>query len=95
MASAAFSSSTNSSHPIPLICKEQAVTLNNLGPVGNSILFAVIGLLIYGGGFYLLDRLTPYHLWREINEKQNSALAILVGSMAIGLALIISAAIHG
>jgi uncharacterized membrane protein YjfL (UPF0719 family) len=71
------------------------VNLTTLGPVGNSILFAVIGLLIYGGGFYILDRITPYHLWREINEKQNSALAILVGSMAIGLALIISAAIHG
>ena len=67
----------------------------NLGPVGNSILFAVIGIAIYGGGFYLLDRFTPYHLWREINEKQNTALAILVGSMAIGLALIIAAAIHG
>lgn len=71
------------------------MNMANLGPVGNSILFAVIGIAIYGGGFYILDRITPYHLWREINEKQNSALAILVGSMAIGLALIISAAIHG
>jgi putative membrane protein len=70
------------------------VNINNLGPVGNSILFAVIGILIYGIGFFILDRVTPYHLWREINEKQNSALAILVGSMAIGLALIIAAAIH-
>jgi uncharacterized membrane protein YjfL (UPF0719 family) len=96
-AAAAFSF-TNSfrSHPHSSTdLKEQAVTLTNLGPVGNSILFALIGLFIYGGGFYLLDRLTPYHLWQEINEKQNSALAILVGSMAIGLALIISAAIHG
>jgi putative membrane protein len=70
------------------------VNLNNLGPLGNSILFALIGILIFVGGFYILDRVTPYHLWREINEKQNSALAILVGSMAIGLALIIAAAIH-
>ena len=70
------------------------MNLNNLGPVGNSILFAFIGILIFAGGFYILDRVTPYHLWREINEKQNTALAILVGSMAIGLALIIAAAIH-
>jgi putative membrane protein len=70
------------------------VNLNNMGPVGNSILFAVLGILIYGVGFYVLDRFTPYHLWREINEKQNTALAILIGSMAIGLALIIAAAIH-
>jgi uncharacterized membrane protein YjfL (UPF0719 family) len=65
------------------------------GPVENSILFALIGIVIYAVGFIILDRITPYHLWREINEKQNTALAILVGSMAIGLALIISAAIHG
>jgi uncharacterized membrane protein YjfL (UPF0719 family) len=43
----------------------------------------------------LLDHLTPYHLWREINEKQNTALAILVGAMAIGIAIIVAAAIHG
>jgi putative membrane protein len=43
----------------------------------------------------VLDKVTPYHLWREINEKQNVALAILVGSIAIGLALIVAAAIHG
>jgi uncharacterized membrane protein YjfL (UPF0719 family) len=65
------------------------------GPIENSIVFALIGIVIYAVGFYILDKVTPYHLWREINEKQNSALAILVGSMAIGLALIIAAAVHG
>jgi len=71
------------------------VNTSNWGPVANSVLFSVIGIVIYTIGFIVLDRVTPYHLWREINEKQNTALAILVGSMAIGLALIISAAIHG
>jgi uncharacterized membrane protein YjfL (UPF0719 family) len=67
----------------------------NWGPIENSILFALVGIVIYTAGFIILDKITPYHLWREINEKQNSALAILVGSVAIGLALIIAAAIHG
>jgi putative membrane protein len=71
------------------------VNTANWGPVANSILFAVLGIVIYVVGFVVLDRITPYHLWREINEKQNTALAILVGAMAIGLAMIISAAIHG
>jgi uncharacterized membrane protein YjfL (UPF0719 family) len=71
------------------------VNTANWGPVVNSIVFSLIGILIYALGFIILDRLTPYHLWREINEKQNTALAILVGSMAIGLALIIAAAVHG
>lgn len=65
------------------------------GPIVNSIIFSLIGVLIYVVGFIVLDKVTPYHLWREINEKQNVALAILVGSIAIGLALIVAAAIHG
>lgn len=67
----------------------------NLGPIGSSILFALIGLGIYILGFVVLDKLTPYALWKEICEKQNVALAVLVGSSAIGIALIIAAAIHG
>lgn len=67
----------------------------SLGPIVSSIIFAVIGLVIYIVGFVVLDKLTPYALWKEICEKQNVALSILVGSGAIGLALIISAAIHG
>jgi uncharacterized membrane protein YjfL (UPF0719 family) len=38
---------------------------------------------------------TPYHLWKEIIEEHNTSLAIVVGAMSIGIALIISSAIHG
>lgn len=65
-----------------------------LGPIVSSVLFAVVGLVIYIVGFIVLDKITPYALWKEICEKQNVALAILVGAGAIGLAMIISAAIH-
>ena len=65
------------------------------GIVLNSVIFALMGVLIYGVFFYLLDHLNPYDLWKEINEKQNSALAILVGAMAIGIAIIVGATIHG
>ena len=66
----------------------------NWGIVLNSVIFALLGVVIYGVVFYLLDHLTPYHLWKEINEKQNTALAILVGALAIGIAIIVAAAIH-
>ena len=65
------------------------------GPILSSILFAGIGIAILVGAFWVIDRATPYHLWQEINEKQNVALAILIGAAMIGISLIISAAIHG
>jgi uncharacterized membrane protein YjfL (UPF0719 family) len=59
-----------------------------------TLVYAGMGLVIFVAGFWLWDRLTPVDLWGEIC-KNNIALAILAGSVAIALALIISAAIHG
>lgn len=61
----------------------------------NTTIFAVLGLVILCVGFIVVDRLTPYDLWREINEKQNVALAILVGAFSLGVSLIIAASLHG
>lgn len=59
-----------------------------------AIVFAVLGILTLIGSFLLVDRVTPYALWREIVEKQNLALAVLVGALSLGLSIIIAAAIH-
>jgi uncharacterized membrane protein YjfL (UPF0719 family) len=44
--------------------------------------------------FFLIDRLTPYHLWKEIVDDKNIALAILVGAMSIGMCMIIAMAVQ-
>jgi uncharacterized membrane protein YjfL (UPF0719 family) len=49
---------------------------------------------VFAISFVLLDRLTPFDLWREICERQNTALATLIGLVSLGLGLIIAAAIH-
>lgn len=61
----------------------------------GSILFALIGVFVFWIAFVIVDKITPYDLWAEIVEKKNVALAIVVGAMAIALAMIVSAAIHG
>jgi putative membrane protein len=61
----------------------------------GSILFALIGVLVFWICFVLVDWLTPYKLWDEIVEKKNVALAIVVGAMCIAIGMIVSAAIHG
>ena len=61
----------------------------------NALVFSGIGLVIFFIGFVTMDWITPYNLWKEIVEEQNSALAILVGAISIGICIIIAAAVHG
>jgi uncharacterized membrane protein YjfL (UPF0719 family) len=63
-------------------------------PMVAALVYAAIGLVIFGVAFVVVDRLTPYHLWKEIVDEKNAALAIVVGAMAIGIAIIISSAIR-
>jgi uncharacterized membrane protein YjfL (UPF0719 family) len=71
------------------------MTVINWTIVLSSSIYAVIGILIYALGFIIMDWLTPYELWKEINERKNVALAIFLGAIAIGIAIIVAAAIHG
>ncbi len=61
---------------------------------GGSILYALIGVLVFWISFIVVDKLTPYDLWAEIVEKKNVALAIVVGAMCIAIGLIVASAIH-
>jgi uncharacterized membrane protein YjfL (UPF0719 family) len=59
----------------------------------SAAVFALLGVVVFAGSFFVLDLLTPYSLWREIVERQNTALATLVGLISLGLGIIIAAAI--
>ena len=61
----------------------------------GSALFALLGVAVFWICFVLVDKLTPYRLWDEIIEKQNVALAIVVGARCIAIGLIVAAAVHG
>ena len=63
--------------------------------VGGTVLYAVIGVVVLWLSFIIIDKITPYDLWKEIVEEKNLALGVMVGSMFIALGLIIAAAIHG
>ena len=61
----------------------------------GSILFALIGVLMFWISFVIIDKITPYNLWLELVEKQNIALAMVVAAMSLGISIIVAAAIHG
>jgi putative membrane protein len=65
-----------------------------LGNVVNAILYAAIGIGIFIVAFFVIDKITPYHLWKEIVQEHNTALAILLGAMSVGICIIIASAVH-
>ncbi|ATY30713.1 DUF350 domain-containing protein [Sphingomonas psychrotolerans] len=69
--------------------------VTTLPAVLSTLLYSVIGMIVFVIGFVILDLLTPGKLWQEIEQKQNIAVAIFAGAVAIGLAIIVAAAIHG
>ena len=59
----------------------------------TTLIFVFIGLVIFSIAYGILSRI--FHIHKEIEEDHNTALGIVIGSIMIGLALIISSAIQG
>lgn len=65
-----------------------------LTSIVSAVVFAFLGIAVFTVAFVVMDKVTPYHLWKEIVQEHNTALAILVGAMSIGVSIIIAAAVH-
>ena len=64
--------------------------------VVNSLIFSVLGVIILTLAFIVIDKITPsVDLWKEICEKQNMAVAIVVAAIFLGIAMIVASSIHG
>ena len=70
--------------------------IENLGQAAiNTAVFAAIGLAVFGLAFWLIVKIAPFSVKKEIEDDQNTALAIVIGSVIVGLAIIIGMAIRG
>ena len=67
----------------------------NMKYIIASVVYSIIGILILVISFYIIERITPENIYKEIVEKQNLALAVIAAAFMIALAIIISSAIHG
>lgn len=61
----------------------------------TTLIFVVIGLIFFAIAFFIMDKVTPFSMRKEIEDDQNVALGVVIGSLVIGIAIIIAAAIHG
>lgn len=59
----------------------------------TTLIFVSIGIVFFAVAYGILSKM--FHIHKEIEEDQNTALGIVIGSIMIGLAIIIAAAIHG
>lgn len=69
--------------------------LINLKYVVSSVVYSFLGIIILLVSFWIIEKITPENLWKEILVNQNKALAILAAAFMIAIAIIISSAIHG
>ncbi len=66
-----------------------------LRPLVASVVYSLLGMAVFAVGFLVINWVTPFSIRKEIEEDQNTSLGIVIGSVVIGLAIIIAAAIHG
>lgn len=60
-----------------------------------SLVYSFVGVSVFALSFLVIKAVTPFSIRKEIEEDHNTALAIVIGSVILGISLIISAAIHG
>lgn len=61
----------------------------------GSAVYSVIGIILVIIGFIVVDKITPYDLWKELIENRNQPLATVVAAFCLAIAIIVAAAIHG
>jgi len=72
------------------------VKMEDLLPVvETTVIFVAIGLIVFALAFLIVVLVAPFSVKKEIEDDQNTSLAIIIGAVIIGVAMIISAAIHG
>lgn len=61
----------------------------------TALIFAVMALVLFAAAFWIIVKVSPFSIRKEIEEDQNISLGIVIASVIIGIAMILAAAIHG
>lgn len=71
-----------------------AVTLD-VGSIVGALIYSLIGIVLFAIAFFVIVKVAPFSIRKEIEEDQNTSLGIIIGAVIIGIAMIISAAVQG
>lgn len=78
---------------LPLFLAAGPFSEVSLSGVVSTVVYVLLGLALFIGAYYAIEKLVPFPVRKEIEEDQNIALGIIIGAMLLGLAIIIAAAI--
>lgn len=58
-----------------------------------TVVYFVVGLALFGLSIWLMEKVTPFSIRKEIEEDQNVSLGIVIGATIIALAILLAAVI--
>ena len=61
----------------------------------STVIYTIFGVIVFGIAFWAMVKLSPFSIRQELETDHNTAVAILMASVILGLAIIIAAALHG
>jgi putative membrane protein len=59
----------------------------------SMLFYTFIGMLLLWIAYKIIDIVTPFPIIKEIEEDQNTSLAVLIGSVFLSMSIIIAAVI--
>lgn len=66
---------------------------NLLYGIIDTAIYSLVGIIMMAIGFFLINLFTPFSVKKEIEDDQNTSLGIIIGSVIIGISIIIAAVI--
>ena len=67
----------------------------DFGHLIGALIYSLIGIALFGLAFFIIVKIAPFSIRKEIEEDQNIALGIIIAAVIIGLSLIIGAGVGG
>ncbi len=65
------------------------------GVLVTTAIFTLFGLLVFAVAFAIMGKAAPFSIRKELEDDHNVAVAIVIASVIVGIALIIAAAVQG
>lgn len=71
--------------------------MNALNPTTflSTLVYTIFGVIVFGLAFWVMVKVSPFPIRKEIETDHNTAVAILMAAVILGLSIIIAAALHG